>query len=103
MFDRLLSEPLTRFTATTITDPSVLRNELAGVRVERYATCWQEREVGLCSLAVPLRDYTGKVVGSLAVAGPATRLTKRSLQAHLVPLQATGRRIEAQLGGLRAS
>lgn len=76
LFDRLLSKPLTQFTAATVTDPSVLRNELATVRVERYATCWQEREVGLCSLAVPLRDYTGNVVGSLAVAGPASRLTK---------------------------
>jgi DNA-binding IclR family transcriptional regulator len=99
LFERLLSEPLARFTATTITDPSALRSEIANVRVERYATCWQEREVGLCSLAVPLRDYTGSVVGSLAVAGPASRLTKRTLLAHLVPLQATGKRIEVQLGG----
>ncbi|MGI5129747.1 IclR family transcriptional regulator [Pseudonocardia sp. CA-107938] len=103
LFERLLAAPLARFTATTVTDPSTLRNELAGVRSEGYAVCWQEREVGLCSLAVPLRDYTGNVVGSLAVAGPASRLTKRTLHAHLVPLQSAGRRIEVQLGGAKPS
>jgi DNA-binding IclR family transcriptional regulator len=99
LMDRVLSEPLPKLTTTTITDPGLLRQEVAQVRQQGYATCWQEREVGLCSLAVPMRDYTGAVIGSLAVAGPATRLTTRTLQGHLVPLQAAGRRIEMHLGG----
>jgi DNA-binding IclR family transcriptional regulator len=101
LLERLLAEPLPRLTTTTITDPAVLRRELAEVPAQQYATCWQEREVGLCSVAVPLRDYTGAVIGSLAVAGPATRLTAATLPAHLAPLQMTGRRIEAHLGGSR--
>jgi DNA-binding IclR family transcriptional regulator len=102
LLDRLLAAPLPPLTTTTITSPAVLRRELAEVRAQGYATCWQEREVGLCSAAVPLRDYTGTVVGSLAVAGPATRLTAGTLPAHLTPLQLMGRRIEAHLGGVRA-
>jgi DNA-binding IclR family transcriptional regulator len=47
LFDRLLSEPLTRFTATTITDPTVLRDELAAVRVERSATCCYTASAGV--------------------------------------------------------
>jgi DNA-binding IclR family transcriptional regulator len=101
-FDLIMSRPLTRFTQTTIIDPAPLRKELAQVRRQGFATCWQEREVGLCSLAVALRDYTGAVVGSLAVAGPAGRLTKQTLLAHLTPLQAIGREIERHLGGNQA-
>lgn len=101
LFNRIISQPLPRLTRTTITDPSVLRQEIAQVRQNGYATCWQEREVGLCSLAVALRDYTGAAVGSLAVAGPATRLTARTLQAHLIPLQAAAHQIETQIGGAR--
>jgi DNA-binding IclR family transcriptional regulator len=99
LFDRIVSAPLARLTRTTITDPSILRQEIAHVRQTGYATCWQEREVGLCSLAVALHDYTGAAVGSLAVAGPATRLTTRTLQAHLMPLQAAAHQIELHLGG----
>ncbi len=99
VLDRLLASPLPKLTKSSITDPATLRRELAQVRLQSYATCWQEREIGLCSLAVPLRDYTGTVVGSLAVAGPASRLTTRTVQAHLVPLQAAARRIGMHLGG----
>ncbi|MBX6354823.1 MAG: IclR family transcriptional regulator [Micromonosporaceae bacterium] len=101
LFDRIIAKPLPRYTPTTITNPTTLRHELAQVRQQGFATCWQEREVGLCSLAVAIRDYTGAAVASLTVAGPATRLTTRTLQAHLLPLQATGHQIETHLGGSR--
>ena len=98
LVDRIIGQPLPQLTRTTITDPAVLRQQLAEIRQRGFATCWQEREVGLCSLAVPLSNYTGVVVGSLAVAGPATRLSTRTMQAHLTPLLATARRISTQLG-----
>jgi DNA-binding IclR family transcriptional regulator len=98
IFERVLSRPLTPYTKTTITDPAQLRHELAQVRQQGYATCWQEHEVGLCSLAVTLRDYTGTVIGALAMAGPSTRLTSRTLTAHLTPLHTTRHDIERRLG-----
>lgn len=99
LFNRIVDSPLRPLTRTTITDPSALRHEIAQVRQTGYATCWQETEVGLSSLAVAIRDYTGAVAGSIALAGPATRLTTRTLQAHLIPLQAAAHQIEVQLGG----
>ncbi len=98
LVEKILSEPQHRYTKTTITDPAQLRQELAQVRQQGYATCWQEREVGLCSLAVTLRDYTGAVVGALTVAGPATRLTSRTISSHLTPLQTARHAIETRLG-----
>lgn len=98
LVDETLRKPLQRLTKTTITSPSVLRSELAQARLQGYATCWQEGEVGLSSVAVPLHDYRGLVVAALTVAGPATRLTTRTLHDHLGPLQSVARRIEAHLG-----
>ncbi|MEU3980895.1 IclR family transcriptional regulator [Streptomyces sp. NPDC026672] len=98
LVERVLSEPQHRYTKTTIVEPARLRQELAQVRQQGYATCWQEREVGLCSLAVTLRDYTGAVVGALTVAGPATRLTSRTISGHLTPLRAARQAIETRLG-----
>lgn len=103
LVEAVLTRPLVALTPATITDPVVLRQQLAAVRQQGYATCWQEREVGLSSVAVALRDYTGTVSGSLAIAGPASRLTSRTLQAHLRPLTAVAHLIEAQLGGTRFS
>ena len=97
----ILSAPLPEFTRTTVTDPAALRRQLAQVRARGYATCWQEREAGLCSLAVPLRDYTGTVAGALALAGPASRLNARTYQPRLPPLQAAAHHIELHLGGAR--
>lgn len=96
--DRVLTTALPRYTPTTVIDPEMLRQQLAEVRSNGYAVCWQEREVGLCSVAVGLRDFTGSVVGSLAIAGPASRLTSSSLHEHLPPLQAARQKIEHQLG-----
>jgi DNA-binding IclR family transcriptional regulator len=99
--DRLLGEALPRYTKTTITNPTLMRRQLAQVRARGYATCWEEREPGLCSLAVPLRDYTGSVAATLTLAGPSPRLNSRTYQAHLPPLRACAHRIEVHLGGTR--
>ena len=101
LIERVLASDLPRLTQTTDIEPEALRRQLVQVRTRGYATCWQEREVGLCSVAVPLRDYTGQVVGSLTLAGPAARLTRRTLQAHLSPLRVTARDIELHIGGAK--
>lgn len=97
----LLAHRLPKYTETTVTDPKVMRRQIAQVRHRGYSTCWQEREQDLCSLAVPLRDYTGTVVAALTLAGPASRLNSRTHRAYLTPLRTTAHRIELHLGGTR--
>lgn len=98
--ERYLREaaPLESFTANTLTDPKKLRDQLAEIRENGYATCWQERELGLCSVAVPLRDHTGATVASLTLAGPAGRVTEDSVETHLQPLRDAAVEIDALLG-----
>ena len=96
--ERYLAGPLESFTPNTLTDPKLLRKQFAEIRAQGYATCWQERELGLCSMAVPLRDHTGAAIASLTLAGPAGRLTEDSVDAHLEPLRASAGEIEELLG-----
>ena len=98
LVDRYLGEPLESFTDATLTDPGELRTQLAEIRSAGYATCWQERELGLCSVSVPLRDHTGETIASLTLAAPAGRLTPENVAAHVAPLHAAAVEIETQLG-----
>ena len=93
-----LDVPLEEFTPDTITDPAKLREQLAEIRERGFATCWQERELGLCSVAVPLRNYTGAAIAVLTLAAPAGRLTPENVEAHIAPLRETAAEIETQLG-----
>jgi len=46
-------------TPHTITDPAVLRAQLAYVRERGYSTDHEEVEEGLACVAAPIRDYRG--------------------------------------------
>lgn len=95
---RVLTRRLKRFTASTITDIGELRSQLESVRKQGFARCWQEHEAGVSSVSVPVRDYTGRVVAGLTIAGPASRLTARALRRQLTPLREAAEAIQIRLG-----
>ena len=61
-------------TKHTIVDLSGLRAELARVRRRGYAENRHESELGVVSVAAPIRDSTGHCIAALSVAGPAERM-----------------------------
>jgi len=87
---RLGPGPLPARTAQTLTDPEAILGELDRIRTQGFAINDQEVELGLQSLAVPLRNAQGQVVAALNVGlggtGPAADLTARFL-ARLVSVQ----------------
>ncbi|MFJ3402554.1 IclR family transcriptional regulator C-terminal domain-containing protein [Promicromonospora sp. NPDC090134] len=93
-------EPLTPH---TIVDPELLRAELDRVRGQGWALVDQELEEGLRSLAAPLRDRAGRVVGAVNVSAPVRRGAVDELVAEFLPalLRAAGE-IEADLARTRA-
>ncbi|MEO7147248.1 MAG: IclR family transcriptional regulator [Terrimesophilobacter sp.] len=103
LVERVLAAPLPALTSATITDPEIMRRELAQVRRRAFSTCWQEGEVGLGSIAMPVRDHRGNVVAALAIVGPSERLNNHTTQAHLVPLRAAVHAIQTQLGYVAAA
>ena len=58
----------------TITDPGVLRAELADIRVRGWAATEGEYEIGLNAVAAPVRDANGDVIAAVSVSGPSFRL-----------------------------
>ena len=67
-------------TVHTITDVKVLRDDLAETRRRGYAVNRRESEVGIISVAAPIRDISGRTVAAVSVAGPAERLEPHELQ-----------------------
>ncbi len=63
---------LTRVTPYTITQPGLLRRQLARVRRDDYATTVEEMSLGACSVAVPVRSGT-RVVAALGIVVPSLR------------------------------
>lgn len=85
-------------TQRTITDQDMLTRILDEVADQGYAFVDEELEEGLRSLAVPVRDGTGRVVAALNVASHAARGTSNETHAALLPALAdAAARIEADL------
>lgn len=99
---QFFAEPLRANTAATICDPTQLQAQLAQARREGYATCWQEQEPGLCSVAAPIFDYTGLACAAIAVAGPAERVCVDALPVLVPQLQGEAHAISRKLGWLES-
>jgi IclR family pca regulon transcriptional regulator len=63
----LKEHKLRSFTPSTLHTVTALRSELVRVREQGYALVAQELELGLCSIAVPIRAGDGRVVAGLNV------------------------------------
>ncbi|MES5821869.1 IclR family transcriptional regulator C-terminal domain-containing protein [Streptomyces sp. RG80] len=85
-------------TSRTLTDPEALTRVLTEVRAQGYALVDEELEEGLRSIAVPVRDRTGRVVAALNTAMHTTRRTTAECVRDVLPeLTTTATRIEADL------
>ncbi len=96
--ERILVRQLEEATPYTITDGEELRAELRRVAECGFAISLEERVVGIATVAVPIHNHTGEVVGALGVTGPKTRLTPERLL-NLAPLtRQAADRISSSLG-----
>ncbi len=94
-----LTAGLPKFTDQTITDQQALHEQLKHIAEVGYSTELGEHIAEVHSIAVPIRDYTRNVVGSLAVSGPAHRMAGDRIEKELAPLlQKTGRELSSRLG-----
>jgi len=55
--------------------------------------------LGVRCIGVPLRDYTGRVVGGISVSGPSFRMTDELLKAEIIPIvKEVGKKVCKRLG-----
>jgi IclR family KDG regulon transcriptional repressor len=96
--DAVIARGLPAVTPHTITDPDRLRADLAEVRRNGYAVSFEETDVGVAGISVPVRDHLDHVIASLSISGPITRINQENID-HFVDLGRQGaRRIGAELG-----
>jgi IclR family KDG regulon transcriptional repressor len=94
-----LPQQLDRYTDNTVTDRAALIEQLQAVARDGYSLERGEFAEDVASVAVPIRDYTRSVVGSLAVAGPSYRLSKERIATEIAPLVVeSGRELSKRLG-----
>lgn len=92
------SYPMTQLTPHTLTEPERVGAALNLVRGQGYALVDEELEVGLRSLAVPLRDRQGQVVAALNVSTSTSRVSLSDLTTVYLPaLRETAAAIETEL------
>jgi IclR family pca regulon transcriptional regulator len=76
---------LKAYTERAVVSVKRLREILEGVRQNGYALIEEELEVGLRSIAVPVRGASGEVVAALNVDAQAARVSARQMKDEFLP------------------
>ena len=92
------SRGLPKPTPRTIASRKALVRELKAIRDRGYAIDDEECELGVRCVAVPLRDYTGKVVAAMSTSGPVGRMTSDRITKIGAQFMDVAVRISQQLG-----
>lgn len=89
--------------AATALEPARLRSEFQRARRAGYAYSRSERLPGAASVAAPVRDYRGLVVGSISVSGPVQRFDAERIAVHGRMVRDAAAKISRALGALEAA
>ena len=96
--DRVIASGLEPRTPKTVTSPEKFAKALGATRQRGCAIEDEESELGMACIAAPIRDDSGGVVAAVGVAGPVTRLSKKSIAAVMPHVIATADLVSARLG-----
>ncbi|TVQ22888.1 MAG: IclR family transcriptional regulator [Spirochaetaceae bacterium] len=92
------SRGLPKPTSRTISTKKSLVAELKAIRDRGYAIDDEECEMGVRCVAVPLRDYSGKVVAAMSTSGPIARMTPDRIEKIGKQFIAAAATVSRQLG-----
>ncbi len=98
----ILASPLRAYTDQTKTLPGEVEREFADIRQRGYAECVEEIEVGVSSVAAPIRIGNLGVPFSVGATGPIRRFTSRHREKIGMGLIEVAGRIAANLQLARA-
>ena len=74
------------FTPRTVTEAAAIRRAILAARQEGFAISDGEVETGLCSIAVPVIDPSGRTVAALNATAPAGRVRRNEIMERFLPL-----------------
>ncbi|WP_336367504.1 IclR family transcriptional regulator domain-containing protein [Marinobacter sp. C2H3] len=81
----LAQVPLHHHTPSSITDPEALRAAIEAVRGQGYCVVDQELDLGLRSVAVPVFDGAGALIGAINISTNAARVSLETLKTVYLP------------------
>jgi DNA-binding IclR family transcriptional regulator len=96
--ERLLAGPLAALTADTVTDPAALLAELDAIRDRGFASSTGERQADAGSVAAPVFDVGGTVIGAISVCGPRYRVTAELMDRVAPQVVAVAEQISRRMG-----
>lgn len=91
---------MTPSTPKSITEIPLLMREIEEVKRTGIAIDDGEFNIEVRCLAVPVADFTGKIVGALGISGPVWRLSRQLLQSQAKIVQATAARLGREFGAV---
>ena len=98
-FEQFLARvDLTALTPKSITVTESLRREIAEVRRTGLAVDDGEFDAEVRCIAVPVRDFSGQVIGAIGISGPVWRLSIEALQKRARIVRAAADRLSAEFG-----
>lgn len=89
---------LNKLTENTLVTVEELKKEIQAIRGQGYAIDEQECEIGVRCVAVPIRDYTGSVIGGISISGSTNRICPERYDEFLQILKLAGKEISEKLG-----
>ena len=87
-----------RYTSHTLTTVEELLPVLEKARTEGYALDNEECEIGTRCIALPIRDFSGKIIAGFSVTGSSACLTEQFLQKNIPMLKELSSSLSEKMG-----
>src|SRR5258708_192143 len=98
LLERVLSMPRPAWTPHTITDAKALSSEVQAVKKRGWSTAPHEAVTGVNTLAAPVFDHRGVLVGSIAMVGSTQVIVSKPTPAQLNVVIEAARNVSRDLG-----
>lgn len=85
-------------TDNTLTNKEDFLRELETIRETGYAIDNQENEPGVYCIALPVRNYTGKVVASISISSPVMKINEEKMKKNIDLLKLASNELSEKLG-----
>jgi IclR family transcriptional regulator, pca regulon regulatory protein len=82
----LAAAEIPQVTPHTITDKAELRRVILQARADGYCQAESQLEIGILSIAVPVRDRDGRLIAAINMGVPASRHSLKSLRKSCLPI-----------------
>ena len=95
----LKATPLIAFTENTTRSKTDLRKEITTIRDQGFATSFGERLADASGVASPVFDQNGKIRVAIQIAGPISRINRKSVHLYITAVRNAGEAATQLLSG----